>query len=470
MHDGAAHDAAPARPAPEEAMRAALLESRERWRGLVALGSDFVFETDAAACFTFLFPDQVLGWSAAMLIGQPAELLLGDAGTIAFNPFRSGVTMRRRRAWLRRADGSSACVEMSVAPLPAGGVRGCGQDRSLQEREESQLAATLRRGEVIDDILNRMRQEVLAPRMMASVLEGVTAAVGAEGSAVIDLLGDGVQPAILHHLGPGLAATRYTALSLLEECEGASAQARTPDGRRVLVCPTMSRVGERAGLALWREAAAREWDTDDTALAIATTGLVRVILDHEAIQQEMALQARTDPLTGLLNRRAFLEEIGRRLERLEREGMPGTLMFVDLDHFKALNDRSGHDAGDEALTIAATLLRATFRPSDLVARLGGDEFALWLDGADDLIAAERAEALRLEAPDAFAHLVLPGEPSLSMSIGIATRWPGRGEDIETLLHRADVAMYEVKRAGRGHWRVARADSTWDDGPERESRP
>jgi diguanylate cyclase (GGDEF)-like protein len=149
-----------------------------------------------------------------------------------------------------------------------------------------------------------------------------------------------------------------------------------------------------------------------------------------------------------------MDELARHLDRLERDGLPGALLFIDLDNFKLLNDAAGHEIGDEALQLVAQLLRAQTRPTDLVARLGGDEFAVWLDGADEFAAAERAERLRAAAPPALAHLVpATGEP-LTMSIGIAGHWPGRGEDIETVVHRADQAMYSVKRTGRGHWRVS----------------
>ena len=220
----------------------------------------------------------------------------------------------------------------------------------------------------------------------------------------------------------------------------------------VAVCHT--RVGAHAGLALWRSPGSRGWDHEDKLLVDAAASLIRMVLEHEAIQREMARQARTDPLTGLLNRRAFLEEMARRIDRLDRDDQPGTLMFVDLDHFKAVNDRLGHEAGDQVLQCTAKMLRDTLRPSDLVARLGGDEFALWMDGADHMTAAERAERLCLEVPRALREIAGTEEPTPTVSIGIATRRAGSDEPIDSLMRRADRAMYEVKRTGRGHWRVS----------------
>ncbi len=457
--------AAPAADGPlDDRLRSALLDSRNRWRDLVALSADIAFETDAWGRFVFISPDPALGWPAATLLGQPAELLLADAGgTTGFNPFRTTSAVRRRPAWLKRPDGSAICLVFAAAPLTDGegriiGARGIGQDTTEQDGDDTAMAAALRRGEVLEHILWRMRQEVLAPRMMEMALTALISALGAEGAAVLDVLGDGNRPAMLYQTGSSLPVVQHAALSALHIESTEPQVAMAPDGRKLLVCTTQTRFAEQTGLALWRIPGSRDWDNDERLLVSSATGIIRVILDHDSIQREMARQARTDPLTGLLNRRAFMDELTRRLDRLDREGLPGTLMFVDLDHFKQLNDKRGHDSGDTALCVTAELLRDTVRPADLVARLGGDEFALWLDGADDLAAAERAEHLRTAGPRALASVSEGTGMPLTLSIGIATRWPCRGEDIETVLHRADQAMYEVKRNGRGHWRVAHPEN------------
>ncbi len=445
--------------APGDTLWAVPLDGGRRWRELVALTADLAFETDAFGRFVFVTPDPALGWGAEELLGQPSGTLL--APTAPFDPFRVSAPVRGRRAWLRRPDGGTSCLSFCAAPMLDAdgrvvGARGVGQDVTAQDHWDAAASATLRRAEVMDQILRRMREEVMAPRMMRATLDALCHAIGAEGAAVVDLLGDGVTPTARHQTGAvGLQAVLPTALALLD---GDREHAMAAGQRPVIACPSRTRFGEQTALVLWRQPGGRAWDADDTALATSATTLIQVMLEHDSIQREMARQARTDPLTNLLNRRAFLDEIARRVDRLDREALPGTLIFVDLDHFKQLNDAHGRDAGDAALCIVAALLRETVRPADLVARLGGDEFALWLDGADELTAAERAESMRVQTPRALAHLMDGsfGGAALGMSIGIATRWPELGEDIEALMHRADRAMHEIKRAGRGQWKVSQS--------------
>ena len=437
-------------------LRSALLDSRHRWRELVALASDLAFETDAAGALVFLSPDEVLGWPASALLGQSARILLGTSAD-AFDPFAIGPAFRDRRAWVNRADGSAACLSFSAAPMMEGtqgvGMRGIARDMTLQDARDAKVAGSLRRGEVVEHILSQMRQEVLAPRMMQAVLEGLGAALGASGTLVLDLLARPGRDAVLHHAGADPSGLLSGLFDILQ-AETINPVIDVVSGHPTLTCLSYTRFGERAGLCVWRSAGSEPWTEDDALLASSATAIMRVVLEHEAIQRELARQARTDPLTGLLNRRSFVEEVNRRIDRLDREHMPGTLMYVDLDHFKRLNDCCGHDVGDEALIQTARLLRNTVRPADVVARLGGDEFALWLDGSDELTAAERAERLRLDAPEVLAASLPPSAPPLSTSIGIASRDPHMAETLEAVMRRADSAMYEVKRAGRGQWRVA----------------
>jgi diguanylate cyclase (GGDEF)-like protein len=283
------------------------------------------------------------------------------------------------------------------------------------DTHQGRVATALRRGEVLDHILWCMAQEVLAPRMMQAALDALTNALGAEGAAVIDLHGeDG--PVLMHRAGGAAEEVLPEAAALLAEACG-PADATGDDGRPLVAAVCLTRIGRHAGLALWRSPGSRGWDPEDKLLVEAAASLIRMVLDHEAIQLEMTHQARTDPLTGLLNRRAFMDDMARRIDRLDRDDRTGTLMFVDLDHFKAVNDRFGHDVGDQVLLCAANMLRNTLRPSDLVARLGGDEFALWMDGTDHMTAAERAERLCLEVPGALRAIVGPEGPMPTISIG-----------------------------------------------------
>ena len=350
-----------------------------------------------------------------------------------------------------------ACLSFAASPLldheAIIGVRGIARDVTSEHDKESRVVGALRRAEVVEHILWQMRQEVLAPRMMDAVLEGLSAALGANGVAVVDLLAGSPDEILLFRAGsvsPPVLTAAVAALQV-ETVDPLTAMAAH---HPLIACPVFTRFGQRIGLCVWRLPDAVPWTEDDRLLAASVTTVVRVVLEHDAIQRELARQARTDPLTGLLNRRAFLEEVGRRIDRLDCEQVPGTLMFVDLDNFKAVNDDCGHDVGDQALVHAATLLRKIVRPADLIARLGGDEFALWLDGSDELTAAERAEQLRQEGPDSFAAALPPGAPRVSTSIGIASRHPRAAETMEEVMRRADAVMYDVKRSGRDHWRVA----------------
>jgi diguanylate cyclase (GGDEF)-like protein len=442
-----------------EVLQGALIDSRHRWRELVNLVADFAFETDEWGRFSLIAPDPALEWAAADLIGRASDELLAEGADAVFDPFRVSARVRNRPAWLKRGDGGIASITFSAAPIRDAsgrviGARGVGTEMTELDGQVAQAAAALRRSEVMDHILRRIGQEVVGSRMMAAALDATADALGARGASVVFGATGTAPPHVAYATGEAAQKATEIVSRHLQSGVMEPVQTTTADGGALLIAACPTRAGAIAGVAAWRSPDARGWDDDDVRLLGSLVKIVRMILDREAIQMEMTLQARTDPLTGLLNRRAFLEEVDRRAARQSHDNEPGTLMFADLDHFKPVNDRMGHEMGDDVLRRTAALLKKTFRPTDLIARLGGDEFAIWLDGADHMTAAERAEYLRDAVPRELAEITGTDLAAITMSIGIASRDPTDAEPLDNLMRRADMAMYQVKRGGRGHWRVS----------------
>ena len=178
----------------------------------------------------------------------------------------------------------------------------------------------------------------------------------------------------------------------------------------------------------------------------ACVPLVRVALQHEANRTEIERLAYFDPLTGLPNRRLFSDRARQVLQMAVRVQAPGALLLLDIDRFKTTNDSLGHGAGDEVLRETARRLQAEIGDGATVARLGGDEFAAVLPRCSPVEAMQAAERLRLALA---APLRLSGlQIEVSTSIGIAL-FPQDGIELERLVKNAEMAMYEVKRAGRG---------------------
>jgi len=158
-------------------------------------------------------------------------------------------------------------------------------------------------------------------------------------------------------------------------------------------------------------------------------------------------EARTDALTETANRKAFTEKLHLLLDVWKREKHPFVLMLIDLDQFKRVNDSHGHQAGDRVLTKIGTWLNQWVREGDLVGRYGGDEFAVLLPRTELHVGRELAEALRSRTADRASRVSLRnGQVSVSLSIGVAA--PREGDTLESLVERADHAMYRAKNNGR----------------------
>src|SRR6202034_2931714 len=163
-------------------------------------------------------------------------------------------------------------------------------------------------------------------------------------------------------------------------------------------------------------------------------------------------RAQTDPLTGVLNRRSLIERLDAACVRAQARGLPISLLFIDLDHFKQINDSFGHQAGDACLRAIIDPIHAELRQSDVIGRYGGEEFVVILSSADAAAAHPIAQRILERVADVRVHGY--GDPiGLTCSIGIATSdtWGIWGEP---LLAQADAAVYVAKRSGRNQIHLA----------------
>jgi diguanylate cyclase (GGDEF)-like protein len=183
--------------------------------------------------------------------------------------------------------------------------------------------------------------------------------------------------------------------------------------------------------------------------AVATVFVIFMLVSERVVTAHKTA-ASTDPLTGMFNRRGFAEATSRVIEREANAGRPVTVLIFDLDHFKSINDRFGHSAGDEILKLFATVVLSTLRITDLSGRVGGEEFAALLPCPleEGVIAAERVR-------EAFADsgiVVEDGPVDTTVSIGVAGG--PAGTELEVLLAAADSALYQAKRNGRNRVEAA----------------
>ncbi|HZQ11514.1 MAG TPA: GGDEF domain-containing protein [Pseudolabrys sp.] len=214
-------------------------------------------------------------------------------------------------------------------------------------------------------------------------------------------------------------------------------------------------------LSLMPEVYAASWLTvftlETILYAVGTAFMVLLMVKDHAVDIYRDA-ASTDFLTGLLNRRAFLENALRLCAKQAKNGKPVTLMMFDLDHFKSINDRFGHNVGDEALRAFADTIRKSMRGSDIIGRLGGEEFAAIVDEPGD-VAAMIAE--RVRAGFETAGVEIAGiKIGATVSIGAATATEVV-TNIDALIARADVALYRAKGEGRNRLRMAETEPPVD---------
>jgi len=235
---------------------------------------------------------------------------------------------------------------------------------------------------------------------------------------------------------PGVVRTAPTKPLKRTEKSGSSSDTRAPrrieDTVQVLGIPPeeMTARVQKAILGLMEEVDSLRRELDAT---------------HRRLR-EMEDVADTDALLPVPNRRAFVRELNRMISFAERYGTPSTLMFIDLNDMKKINDTYGHEAGDKALHHVARLLVENVRGTDVIGRLGGDEFGVILAQADEDVGAQKAQELATLISQNPFDL---GEEKIAMSLAFGTYTFRSGDEPNDALHKADQAMYENKKEIKG---------------------
>jgi diguanylate cyclase (GGDEF)-like protein len=242
---------------------------------------------------------------------------------------------------------------------------------------------------------------------------------------------------------------------LVDTLEGMDIPARSQFLQRYFRTTTHLELRESQSLQLWEEMLTRRRELSEqtgraislkTALVdvLSSAGMIRVpvVLEYDEYKK-LHVNAVTDPLTGLYNRRLFAESFEKELNRARRYGLPLSVVILDLHRFKEVNDKYGHPRGDDVLRAAAATLQKALRTSDSAFRIGGDEFALLLpqtDAAQALALCKRIEAV-------FAETLKPLQISFNVTMdhGVAT-FPQDGDQSDQLIHVADERLYRLKHA------------------------
>jgi diguanylate cyclase (GGDEF)-like protein/PAS domain S-box-containing protein len=433
--------------------------SERRYRDLVEIAADFAWETGPDGTFTFVSGNGAFGFAARMLLGKnPRDLMLRDPGAGAVIPFNTPAPVRQQEVWVRNADGSPVCLAVSAMPVFGKdgkrlGARGVCHDVTSSRLVDSSETRRRVRERVVKHIIDSVLKHKTAKGMLDTAARAICHAV--DGSAceafLFDAQGRAVKAAQFGETG---IAERYSR-QLVKRMDPGDLHQAVVAGRPVLGMMTRSEHGPTGVFLVWHVEPNAAWTEENELLLVELRDQFSGVVLQIAEQRKLETLSRFDELTGLVNRRYFHEELDLRIDRAQQRSRRGTLIYVDLDNFKQVNDNLGHDKGDAVLRKLSDILRSNTREYDLIGRIGGDEFAMWLDDTDANVAIKRGEKL-LAATQALKNMSGSLDHPLAVSLGIAIYDPRSSESRDALIARADAAMYESKHGGKARLTLAPA--------------
>lgn len=441
----------------------ALVESRQMFKDLVSCSTDFAWETDSNGNFIYVSPKGILGYTAYELNGKNSrEMIIGGEER---NPFDTMDKVDEMELWLKRADGSMACLIVSAVPVLDNqakwqGARGVCRDITHIREREAVLRRTHRREHILNKIVATIRDMVTPSEMLENALRATMEGISMDSCYIIQKTkysGGGFKAEVKQQLGlqsePDLIYNLCQKAMGIWQNSGATihkTETLQIGGHQILMGITNHHSMDNGAIFLIRnshEKLAEEWNEDEIHLFNGIIAHLGIALEQVITNEELERIAFTDELTTLLNRRAFAQEIRKRIKNQKRSRREGALLYLDLDNFKNVNDSKGHIHGDMILKELARIIKDTIRIGDYSARLGGDEFAIWLDeipGKDALLKAHSF----IVAGSKLAHLANVEGPQLSISIGIAISNPDHEQTFDDLMENADNALYQAKANGK----------------------
>jgi diguanylate cyclase (GGDEF)-like protein len=447
-------------------MRSALAVSRRRFKELVEISSDHAWETVADGSFSMMSARGLAGRAGPDLVGvQPSSLFADSLPAPALSPFSTPVPVEEVEVWMADSEGKPLCFEVSAVPLfdtegRWSGARGICRDVTRDRRNRAHLAEHRDQERILARITGVFRAEANPDDMLRLAASASTHGFSAHGCQILTTPPSAKADTLALTLTPAAAFGKLDeklpldpVLDQVTAEDAPDVQVVPYDGWSVLTARIIYAARPVGAILLWRGPTRPAWSDTEKSLLRSVAGQLGAAIELRGNYHALVDISRSDPLTGVLNRRGFYDEVKRRFARMQRTPSNATLLYCDLDNFKLVNDVHGHGKGDEALRHVADILRNNSRSTDLVARLGGDEFAVWLDNAGEQAAIGRAQVFLTAAKSLRMYSGSHNRP-LTLSIGMAVYESASRESINDFLSRADAAMYSVKKDGKGHYAVA----------------